>query len=100
MIFIYITAANHAEAQRIAKHLLKKRLIACANMFPVESLYNWKGKPQHEKEFALIAKSAAQKYNRINKEVKKIHSYEIPLIAKINAKANREFESWVKKETK
>jgi periplasmic divalent cation tolerance protein len=43
-VFIYITNPSKKEAKRLAKHLIEKRLIACANIFPIESLYWWKNK--------------------------------------------------------
>lgn len=99
MIFVYITNPTEKEAEKISRHLLEKRLIACANIFPIKSLYRWKGKICRDKEFVLIAKAPAGNYAKIKKEVKKIHSYEIPCIIKITAAANPEYAAWVKKET-
>ena len=33
-VFVYITNPTKEGANKIAKHFLKKRLIACANIFP------------------------------------------------------------------
>lgn len=49
-IFVYIANPTRKEAERIARHLLKKRLIACANVFSAESLYQWKGKIEKTKD--------------------------------------------------
>ncbi len=100
MIFVYITNPTEKEAEKIARHLLKKRLIACANIFPIKSLYHWKKRIAEDREFVLIAKTAAKNYGRIKKEVEKIHPYEIPCIAKIPATANPPYAAWIEKETK
>jgi periplasmic divalent cation tolerance protein len=100
LILVYITNPNKKEAIKIARYLLKKRLIACANVFPVESFYWWKGKIQNEKEFVLIGKALAKNFVKIKKEVKKVHSYLIPCVLKIPVRANKEFFNWVKTETK
>ena len=51
-IVILITAKNVRECGQIARHLLDKRLIACANLVPeVRSLYHWQGKVASEKLF-------------------------------------------------
>ncbi len=100
MIITYITCKNKAEAEKIANHLLKKKLIACANIFPINSLYKWKGKLQKDKEFVLLAKTQKNKSLSLEKEVRGIHSYEIPCILQINAKANKEFGEWLKNEFK
>ncbi|MBW2966233.1 divalent-cation tolerance protein CutA [Candidatus Woesearchaeota archaeon] len=100
MIIEYIVCKNKAEAEKIVNHLLKKKLIACANIFPINSLYKWKGKLQKDKEFVLLAKTQKNKLYSLEKEVKGIHSYEIPCILQINAKANKEYERWLKNELK
>jgi len=38
MILVYVTNENLDQAQKIANYLLQKRLIACANFFPITSL--------------------------------------------------------------
>ena len=38
MILIYITCKDKEEAKKISKHLLEKKLIACTNMTPIETI--------------------------------------------------------------
>ena len=96
MVFIYITCKDKKEAKAISKALLKKRLIACSNMFPIESMYWWKGKIQDDKEIAILAKTKPENYDKIKQEVKKLHSYDIPRIIKIETESNEEYEDWVR----
>lgn len=98
MLIAYITNKNKTEAKKIAKHLLSKKLTACANIFPTNSLYFWKGKLKNDKEFILICKTTESKFSQLENEVKKIHSYEIPCIIKINAQSNSEYENWLQKQ--
>ena len=100
MDLIYITCKDEKEAVKISKYLLEKRLIACSNIFPIRSMYWWKGKIQDEKEFVIITKTLDKHYNKIKEEVSKIHSYDIPCILKIDAEANESYGQWVKKEIK
>ena len=100
MIFAYITNPTKEEARKIAMHLLRKKLIACANIFPINSLYWWKGKIAEENEFILIAKTINSNFEKVKKEVEKMHSYNVPCIAKIRADSNRKFLDWVKSEVK
>jgi periplasmic divalent cation tolerance protein len=94
-IFVYITNPTKKEAEKIARHLLGKRLIACANIFPVESFYWWKGKIENAKEFVLIGKTKEKNYERIIKEIEGIHSYSIPCVAKLPASFNGKYEKWL-----
>ena len=100
MISVYITCKDKKEAIKISKHLLKKRLIACSNIFPIKSMYWWNKKIVNDNEIVILAKTTNKNYEKIKKEIKKIHSYDIPCILKINIEANKEYEKWVKKETR
>ena len=98
LILIYVTNPSRIVARRIAKHLLKKKLIACANIYNsgVHSLYSWKGKIAEEKEVPMILKTVPKNWERVKAEIEKVHPYSIPCIIKIPASANRVFEDWVK----
>jgi uncharacterized protein involved in tolerance to divalent cations len=43
----------------------------------------------------LLAKTNDKNYEKVKLEVKKIHSYDIPCILKIETKGNSEFIDWV-----
>ena len=98
MALIYITCKDKKEAEKISMHLLKKRLIACANIFPIKSMYWWNFKIVNESENAIIAKTNEKNFKIAEKEIKRIHSYKIPCILKINASANKEYEEWANRE--
>ena len=100
MTLVYITCKDEKEAVKISKHLLEKRLIACSNIFPVRSMYFWNGKMQNHKEIVILAKTTEKNYEKIKKEVSKIHSYDVPCILKIDAEANESYDEWVRKEVK
>lgn len=100
MILVYIICKDKAEAKKIANALIKKKLIACANIFPIDSLYMWKGKLQSDKETVLLAKTSNSKDKAVEKEVKKLHSYDVPCIIKINATANKSYQNWLNAQLK
>ena len=98
MTLVYITCKDKKEAEKISMHLLRKRLIACANIFPIKSMYWWQGKIANDNENVIIAKTSTKNFKKVVSEVKKIHSYEIPCILRINATANKEYGAWANKE--
>ena len=64
--FFYITCPKKKEAQKIATFLVKKKLVACANIINnVESVFSWKSKVVKAKEILVIGKT-------MNKNVQKI----------------------------
>ena len=100
MTLVYITCKDEKEAEKIALNLLKKRLIACANIFPIKSMYWWNNKIAKHNENVIIAKTSSKNFRKVENEVKRSHSYEIPCILKINATANKEYQAWLNKEIK
>jgi periplasmic divalent cation tolerance protein len=76
---IVLVTAPGKDAERIARTLLKERLIACANLLPrVKSLYWWKGKIESGAETLIVMKTSTRKVVRLLKRVKAIHPYEVP----------------------
>ncbi len=100
--WVYTTTTSKSEARAISDLLLEKKLIACANIFPeIESRYRWKGKVCKSKETALILKTRTSLYKKVEKEILRIHSYEIPCIVQLNWKASTgKFAKWITSETK
>lgn len=96
----YITHKNNENAEKLIIHLLNKKLIACANIFPINSFYLWHGKTEKSKEYVSIIKTSHKNWKKLESEVKNIHPYKVPCIIRINAKANKEFESWINSEIK
>jgi len=100
MILIYITNSSAESAKNIARHLLGKKLIACANIYsPIQSMYLDNGIAE-ETEAVLIAKTKDSYFEKVKKEVEHIHPYTIPCILKIHVKANKKYEDWMEKELK
>ncbi len=99
-ILIYVTTKNQKEAKNISQHLLKKKLIACANFFPISSMYRWREKMESGQEFCLILKTVEKNYSIIVKEVEMMHSYEVPCIAKVDILFNKKYGKWVKEHLK
>ena len=95
--FFYITAPNKKEAGRIAKKLLDKRLIACANVInKVNSYFVWKNKIQNSKEIIICGKTTLRNQKKIIKVVKSIHSYSVPCIIFFDIKnGNKDFLKWI-----
>jgi len=81
---ILITTKDKKEADKIARALLKHKLAACVNILPsVKSFFWWQGKIEQAKEALLIVKSKKEKFGKIVKLVKSVHSYAVPEIIAI-----------------
>lgn len=96
-VILYITCKNNKEAILISNKLISSKLIACANIIKnVTSIFRWKKKLNKNKEVILLAKTAQKNVKRIEKTVKKLHSYDTPCILFLEIKyGNKEFLKWI-----
>jgi len=100
-MLIYCTTPDQLTAQKIAKHLLSLKLIACANVFPtINSYYEWNHELKEEHESLFISKTRASLYASVEIEIKKIHPYECPCIVGIELKnIHSDFLKWIFQQT-
>jgi len=79
LIMIMITSSSEKEAKIIIEKLLKNRLIACGNLIgPIFSSFWWEGGIENSTEYLILLKSRKDLFKKIEQEVLKFHSYEIP----------------------
>ena len=96
-VMIIVMCASGKEARRIADHLLRKRLVACANIISgVESKFWWKGKIDRAKEVLVIMKTKRALFKKAEYEIKRLHSYEVPeIIALPIIAGDRNYLNWI-----
>lgn len=99
-ILIYVTYPHMEEANKAISYLLQKKLIACANSFPIKATSCWTGKVQECDEIVSILKTKKENWEKVRDEIKNIHSYQVPCIIKIDVEANEDYEKWVCDETR
>ncbi len=98
-IIIYITHPNMKEAKKVVEALLRDRLIACVNYFPIESAYWWKGKIKNAKEIVSIVKTRKENWTKVKEAIVAIHLYETPCIMKLEVESNQSYAKWIGNET-
>lgn len=101
IILILVTAANTEEAEQITNTLVEKKLIACGNIVsPVFSIFHWEGNVSKEDEVLIMLKTQRTNFDRIQREVKSLHSYDTPEIIAIPViDGSEEYLNWVRDET-
>jgi periplasmic divalent cation tolerance protein len=80
---IITTTANREAAREIARLLVEKRLAACGQIFPIESIYFWQDKICEENETMLFIKSKTALFDEIKAAIRENHVYEVPEIIQI-----------------
>jgi periplasmic divalent cation tolerance protein len=95
---VLVTCGSIVEARRIATTVVRKRLAACVNIVlaPVQAIYRWKGKVQSAREVFMVIKTTANCLENLEREVKRLHSYDVPeFIALAISAGSREYLAWL-----
>jgi periplasmic divalent cation tolerance protein len=100
LIDVYVTFTSEDEARSICGSLLKARLIACANILPVKSMYWWRDNIECQGEYAAFLKTSDAHWGRLVKAIRDSHSYDVPCIIRHDAQSTQDYTGWVKSETK
>ena len=96
-VLIMVTCASQEEARKISGRLLAKRLVACANILPkMASRFWWKGKLDSAAEILVTMKTVRSNFKKIEAEIKRVHSYEVPEIIAVPIVAgSRDYLNWI-----
>ncbi len=92
------TCASVAEARRIGRSAVEKKLAACANIVTgVESIYRWKGRVERAREVLVVMKTTAPRLAGLEREVKGMHSYQVPEFVVVPiVVGSREYLKWIR----
>jgi periplasmic divalent cation tolerance protein len=98
-----ITTVEHmADAEKIAKSLLEKRLAACAQIIgPMTSYFHWQGKLDSAQEYLCLIKSRDDLFQELEAAIINIHPYEVPeIVATPITKGGKDYLNWLAAEVK
>lgn len=98
---VYVTLPNEETAKKMAKDLVERKLIACANIFPtVTSVYRWDGEVKAEKEVVMFCKTRTELVSDVIGRVRKGHPYDCPCIVALPIHdLFRPYGEWIEQET-
>jgi periplasmic divalent cation tolerance protein len=95
---VYVTCPNETVAKTLARGLLEKRLIACANIIPnITSTYWWKGNIEEDSEVLLMLKTLSESVPELTEYVRQHHPYEVPEVIAVNIEqGNPAYLDWIR----
>jgi periplasmic divalent cation tolerance protein len=83
-------------ARAFARELVARRLAACVNQLPLESVYRWRGAIEQGAEVLLLVKTDAARLSALERFVKDAHPYELPeLVALEPARVEARYRAWL-----
>lgn len=96
LIAVVTTVASPEQARALAALLLEGRLVACAQISAIESLYRWQGELRQEPEWRLLLKTCADRWPAVEQALRVHHPYALPAIhAWPLAPAHGPYADWV-----
>jgi periplasmic divalent cation tolerance protein len=100
VVSVYCTASSLDEARKLARHVLERRLAACANVWPIESQYWWEGRLEQAQEAALLLKTQPSLVEPLVAAVRAVHSDRVPCVVAWPVQGgNPEYLAWIARET-
>jgi periplasmic divalent cation tolerance protein len=92
-----VTAGSEDQAMSIAQALVGERLAACVNIVgPIRSIYRWQGEVHDDSEHLMLIKTRASLVSRVERRVRKLHSYEVPEVIELSIVArSKPYLEWL-----
>jgi periplasmic divalent cation tolerance protein len=78
------TAPSREVAQRLARAMVERRLAACVQLLPIDTVYVWDGDVQEEAEVLLLIKARSERLAAIEGLVAEQHPYEVPELVRLD----------------
>ena len=97
-----VTCSSRAEARKVAKAILTKKLAACVNiMNGLESHYWWQGKLESARECLLLIKTTRARVRVVTSTIKAAHSYQVPEVIFLPVTAGEsKYLKWIRESVK
>lgn len=100
-IYIIKTTFNNLnDAEKLKDYLLNHNLASCIQISNIKSSYLWEEKICSDDEIQLSIKTKKKKVKQIKSIITNTHTYQIPQIIILKAKASKKYLQWHKKQIK
>jgi len=97
MLVIMTTTPDKKTAEMIAKTLIEKGLVACAQIQDsITSIYKWQEEINIDNEYRILLKTTDTHFERIENIITNLHPYDVPqIIALPVSKASQSYLQWI-----
>lgn len=102
MKFVQISSTFESEqgANSMAIRLVGERLVACAQLESITSIFRWHGKVEQQPEWRLIVKTRADLFERVSAVIIEFHDYDVPqIVASELMFVSASYASWLADQT-
>ena len=99
IVLFYTPVSNTEEAHTLGREAVHQKLAACANSFPADSSYFWKGEMQKDNEVIILLKTTIERQGDLRRFIEENHSYDVPAVLSWEVEVNDAYGAWVKEST-
>ena len=96
-IQVLTTVEQKADAEKIARSLVDRRLAACVQIVgPLTSYFRWQAKLDTAQEFLCLIKSRNDLFAELEAAILDMHPYEVPeILATPVTKGSKSYLNWM-----
>lgn len=93
---LHTTVEQDSQARHLASEAVSRRLAACVQILPVDSIYRWEGELHSAKEFRCEMKTNANCLAPLTSLLCELHPYDVPeLVAFPMEGISNEYGTWL-----
>jgi len=96
LVVVLTNEANSTIADKLAKELLNKRLVACINLREIKSYFSWEDKMEEVNEVELLIKTTRKNLAKVIDVIQCSHTYQTPEILYWDVSTSEKYRDWVK----
>jgi periplasmic divalent cation tolerance protein len=99
ILTVTTTVGSRADAQRLARELVQRRLAACVQVEDgLVAFYHWKGELCEDAELRLVIKTVPGCEAALQAFFREHHPYELPQFTALRMRASDAYAQWVRAE--
>jgi periplasmic divalent cation tolerance protein len=96
MVFIYTTCKDMESARKLGQKIIESKIGACVDMWPIESMYYWKGEFQSKTQAMLMVSTIEKNLQGVDDLMSVKHEYNTPMIAGVDVRRiNHDYKEWM-----
>ena len=100
-VMIEVAFNNKEEVNLTEEKLLKEKLVASLQVLTSDSIWNYNGELESDKEYLVFMKTKESLINEVYKVIKEIRSYNVPEFAVFPLTSpSNDYLKWIDEETK
>lgn len=80
VLAVVTTLPSRDQALALGRSLVEQRLVACAQVSAIDSVYRWQGAVQQEPEFRLLCKTTRGRWPAVQQALLAAHPYDLPAL--------------------